>query len=193
MKRLIKTFFSLAICAVLFCYPMAVKANEVKTLDATSSDGKISVEGTTAEGTLACAVFVYDSEGDNLIAMETCEVKADNTFSYTFTNKFDDAIYVVKAADYDGGAFVQTTVKVDTTTTTPPKDSSKPDEPSKTDTTTTTAQTPQVAATASSDSTQLSQTSPKTGDTTNYSLIIAALIAGCGMISCTGYLRKKTR
>ena len=81
-------------------------------MNATAANGKITVSGTAEEGTLACAVLVYDETDTNLLSMETCGVAADSTYSYTLGMKFANGTYVVKVADYDGGSYTTTKVTV---------------------------------------------------------------------------------
>ena len=116
MKRLCKILFTLTLCLGLF---IAVSANaEAKTISgvsAVNSRGKITVSGTAKEGTLACAVLVYDSSESTLLDMETCPVNEDSSFRYQMSNTYEDGTYVVKVADYDGSdyAVAKVTVKTD--------------------------------------------------------------------------------
>lgn len=133
MKRLYKIIFTLTLCLGLFvAVSVNAQAKTISGVSAVSSNGKIIVSGTAEEGTLACAVFVYDSTGKTLLDMETCEVKEDSTFRYQMSKTYAKGDYVVKVADYDGGNYQTTTVKVadkteenikDTTTVKSPKTS----------------------------------------------------------------------
>lgn len=133
MKRLCKILFTLTLCLGLFVtVSVNADAKNISGVSAVSSNGKIIVSGTAEEGTLACAVFVYDSTGKTLLDMETCEVKEDSTFRYQMSKTYAKGDYVVKVADYDGGNYQTTTVKVadkteenikDTTTVKSPKTS----------------------------------------------------------------------
>lgn len=87
-----------------------IEAKNITSVNATAANGKITVYGTAEEGTLACAVLVYDETETNLLSMETCGVAADSTYSYTLGMEFANGTYVVKVADYDGGSY--TTAKV---------------------------------------------------------------------------------
>ena len=133
MKRLCKILFTLTLCLGLFVtVSVNADAKNISGVSAVSSNGKIIVSGTAEEGTLACAVLVYDSTESTLLDMETCAVKEDSTFRYQMTKTYAKGEYVVKVADYDGGNYQTTTVKVadkteenikDTTTVKSPKTS----------------------------------------------------------------------
>lgn len=113
MKRLYKIIFTLTLCLGLFvAVSVNAQANTISSVSAVSSNGKITVSGMAEEGTLACAVFVYDSTESTLLGMETCEVNADNSFRYQMSKTYAKGDYVVKVADYDGGSYKSTTVKV---------------------------------------------------------------------------------
>ena len=115
MKKLYKIILTLVMVAVLFFTvqtPMEVLAGTISSVNATVVSSKISVSGTTSADTLACAILVYDESGTTLQAMESCGVAADNTYSYTLSQSFSAGTYIVKVADYDGGAYVTTMVTV---------------------------------------------------------------------------------
>ena len=113
MKRLCKILFTLTLCLGLFvAVSVNAQAKTISSVSAVNSNGKITVSGTAEEGTLACAVFVYDSTGSTLLDMETCEVNADNSFRYQMSKTYDKGTYVVKVADYDGGSYKSTTATV---------------------------------------------------------------------------------
>ena len=113
MKRLCKILFTLTLCLGVFVMASVnADAKNISGVRAVSSDGKIIVSGTAEEGTLACAVFVYDSTESTVLDMETCAVKEDSTFRYQMSKMYAKGDYVVKVADYDGGSYKSTTVKV---------------------------------------------------------------------------------
>ena len=113
MKRLYKIIFTLTLCLGLFVtVSVNAQAKNISGVSAVSSNGKITVSGMAEEGTFACAVFVYDSTESTLLGMETCEVNADNSFRYQMSKTYAKGDYVVKVADYDGGSYKSTTVKV---------------------------------------------------------------------------------
>lgn len=113
MKRLCKILFTLTLCLGVFVMASVnADAKNISGVRAVSSDGKIIVSGTAEEGTLACAVFVYDSTESTVLDMETCAVKEDSTFRYQMSKMYAKGDYVVKVADYDGGNYQTTTVKV---------------------------------------------------------------------------------
>lgn len=83
---------------------------KVTSLNANIENTTISVNGTAEAGMLAAQVVVYDESGENVIAMQSTDVKADNTFSTTISVASATAKYVVKVADYDGGEYSVVTV-----------------------------------------------------------------------------------
>lgn len=156
MRSLKKSIITImTVIMVFFATSGTVEAMNITSVNATASNGKITVSGTAEAGTLACAVMVYDKTGENLVGMETCGVADDNTFSYTLDMEFANGTYVIKVADYDGGNYTTTNVTVsnETETTTQTEETSEPNE------------------------------APQSGDTNNriilYSLI---LISGVGVV-----------
>ena len=111
MKRLRKVFAALAVCMCFMLVPATVKAASILSLNASSSGSSISVSGTAETAVLACAISVYDSSS-NLVAMESCGVNSDSTFSYTMTTSFANGDYTVKVADYNGGPYAVKAVTV---------------------------------------------------------------------------------
>ena len=113
MKRILKALsvFSLSL-VLLLAMTITASAKEIISVSAEAKDYKITVSGKTEAGTLACAVFVYDKTGENMLDMETCAVNADNTFKYELSKKYEKGTYTIKVADYDGGAYKTTTVDV---------------------------------------------------------------------------------
>ena len=132
-----------------------IEAKNITSVNATAANGKITVSGTAEEGTLACAVLVYDETDTNLLSMETCGVAADSTYSYTLGMKFANGTYVVKVADYDGGNYTTTTVTVS----------------NETETTTKTEETSET------------EKAPESGDTSNRVILFSLiLISGVGVV-----------
>lgn len=169
MKRLYKILFTLTLCLGLFVIvSVNADAKTISGVSAVSSNGKIIVSGTAEEGTLACAVFVYDSTGKTLLDMETCEVKEDSTFRYQMSKTYDKGNYVVKVADYDGGNYQTTTVKIADKTEESVKD------------TTTNPTTANAATTVKS---------PKTSEMTPWYLIVAALL----LLGAVPVIRKRNQ
>lgn len=113
MKKSFKLIISTLLLAIMVLVPFAnVDAagnSNIKTIDASISNGTISVSGTTEDGVLAVAIMVYDSTETNLITMQTTSVGSDNSYSDTIS--IESGNYVVKVADYDGGEYVTKTVK----------------------------------------------------------------------------------
>lgn len=162
MRSLKKSILMImAAIMVFFITSSTIEAKNITSVNATASNGKITVSGTTEAGTLACAVMVYDETGANLVGMETCGVAGDNTYSYTLEMKFTNGTYVIKVADYDGGSYTTTNVTVsdETEAGTNAEESSEAGESSNTG------------------------NGPDTGDTYNMAILFSLiLISGAGMV-----------
>ena len=100
MKLVIATIVSIIIIAIL---SSSVYAGTVSSVNTAENQGKITVSGTAETGVLAVAVTVYS--GDNLVYMETTNVNSDGTYNVELGKTFDDGIYTVKVADYNGGDY----------------------------------------------------------------------------------------
>lgn len=113
-----KTIFKLILpifVALLICVPLVgVKAEAIRTLNVSESNGQITVSGTTNDGILAVAIQVYDSTGSTLLNMKTTSVSGTNTYSDTIS--MQSGTYVIRVANYAGGDFISKTVKENTTT-----------------------------------------------------------------------------
>ena len=115
MKKLNK--YLLVIMLSLFIIPIiSVNVNaatlNVKTINASITDNKISVDGTVDNGVLAVAIMVYEEDGTTLVAMKTTAVDSNDKYSDTIAVTAGKK-YIVKAANYDGGTYV--TAEVDGT------------------------------------------------------------------------------
>lgn len=108
------------LCAGLFGMPQVAMAGTVTEISASYSDGVVSVTGSVSEGTHAVAVLVYS--GSTLLRMDTAGVETDGTFAGSINMVLSQGTYSVKAADYDGGEFCETTFTI--APATPPGDSS---------------------------------------------------------------------
>lgn len=115
MKKLSK--YLLIIILLLFIIPIvSVNVNaatlDVKTINASITDNKISVDGTVNNGVLAVAIMVYEEDGTTLVKMKTTSVDSNDKYSDTIDVTAGKK-YIVKAANYDGGTYV--TAEVDGT------------------------------------------------------------------------------
>lgn len=110
MKKLSK--YLLIIMLSLFIIPL-VNVNaaslDVKTINATINNNKISVDGTVDNGVLAVVILVYEEDGTTLVTMKTTSVDSNDKYSDTI-EVTSGKKYVVKAANYDGGTYVTTKV-----------------------------------------------------------------------------------
>ena len=111
MKKLISMFLLVtALVLLLIIVPSnQVQAKKIEEFDVEQENGKLAIEGTAENGTLAVAVMVYDEE-DELVKMETTSVNSDNTFATEV--EVEEGNYVVKVADYDGGEYLTKEVGV---------------------------------------------------------------------------------
>lgn len=113
MKKLNK--YLLLIMLSLFIIPI-VSVNaatlDVKTINASITDNKISVDGTVDNGVLAVAIMVYEEDGTTLVKMETTSVDSNDKYSDTI-DVTSGKKYIVKVANYNGGTYV--TAEVDGT------------------------------------------------------------------------------
>lgn len=96
----------------IFIIPFTVKAAasyDVLTLEASEKNGEISYSGTTDVGVYAvsCSLIDSDNKEVDFKSSSVDEQKFNDTFSAKEGN------YTIKCANYDGGRFVTTTVKVD--------------------------------------------------------------------------------
>ena len=82
---------------------------EITSLNASTAENSITVNGTTVDGILAVQLVIYDETGTNIIKMYSTDVSSDNTFSVTIPVS-TTGTFVVTAADYDGGEVATTTV-----------------------------------------------------------------------------------
>ena len=112
-KKIIAGIITILALAVAMI-PATTRAKDIKTINASESNGKVSVSGTAEAGTLAVAVLVYDENGAELLAMETASVSDENL--YYAEVELAEGTYLVKVADYDGGDYKTATVSPETKT-----------------------------------------------------------------------------
>jgi len=176
MNKKLQTIFSTFALAFILLIPgMSVKAGTITSVSAASGASQMTVSGVAGDGVLSVAIFVYDSTGTELVMMES--VSVDNSHAYSDTISVAAGTYVVKVADYEGGAFSETNVTV--TESTVPSTSSATSSSTASTTTGTATSTVQVTA-------------PKTGEQIAWTLYALAMIA---MIGAAVYVftKKKER
>ena len=111
MKKIIRNILpALALALILIMPGDKTMAGTIASIDASVKDGTVTVSGTADSGVLSVAIFVYDEAGENMLQMKSVAVASDQKYSEDF--KLSDGKYLVKAADYDGGKFAETTVTV---------------------------------------------------------------------------------
>lgn len=111
MRKIIRNILpALALALILIMPGDKTMAGTIASIDAGVKDGTVTVSGTADSGVLSVVIFVYDEAGENMLQMKSVAVASDQKYSEDF--KLSDGKYLVKAADYDGGKFAETTVTV---------------------------------------------------------------------------------
>lgn len=194
MRKIIRNILpALALALILIMPGDKTMAGTIASIDASVKDGTVTVSGTADSGVLSVAIFVYDEAGENMLQMKSVAVASDQKYSEDF--KLSDGKYLVKAADYEGGKFAETTVTVgeskedDKNKDNQNPGSQNPDnkdpdntkpgdkKPSDTKLNDTAASVPNVEQTAQPGD---SVSAAKTGDTTNIMMPVLVLLIGMG-------------
>ena len=194
MRKIIRNILpALALALILIMPGDKTMAGTIASIDASVKDGTVTVSGTADSGVLSVAIFVYDEAGENMLQMKSVAVASDQKYSEDF--KLSDGKYLVKAADYDGGKFAETTVTVGESKEddknkdnqnpgsqnpdNKDQDNTKPGDtkPSDTKLNDTAASVPNVEQTAQPAD---SVSAAKTGDTTNIMMPVLVLLIGMG-------------
>ncbi len=186
MRKIIRNILpALALALILIMPGDKTMAGTIASIDVSVKDGTVTVSGTADSGVLSVVIFVYDEAGENMLQMKSVAVDSDQKYSEGF--KLSDGKYLVKAADYEGGKFAETTVTVgeskeddknkDPDNTKPgdtkPGDT-KPSDTKLNDTAASVTNVEQTAQPADSVS------AAKTGDTTNIMMPVLVLLIGMG-------------
>ncbi len=194
MRKIIRNILpALALALILIMPGDKTMAGTIASIDAGVKDGTVTVSGTADSGVLSVAIFVYDEAGENMLQMKSVAVASDQKYSEDF--KLSDGKYLVKAADYEGGKFAETTVTVgeskedDKNKDNQNPGSQNPDnkdpdntkpgdtKPSETKLNDTAASVPNVEQTAQPAD---SVSAAKTGDATNIMMPVLVLLIGMG-------------
>ena len=117
MKKILNVFVLSLLVVVVLSVPTYAANAKVTALNASASGSTINVSGSVESTMVAAAISVYDEAGTTLVALKTTPITDANTFSDSVTVS-SAGIYTVRVADYDGGAYSETKVKVATATTT---------------------------------------------------------------------------
>lgn len=186
MRKIIRNILpALALALILIMPGDKTMAGTIASIDVSVKDGTVTVSGTADSGVLSVVIFVYDEAGENMLQMKSVAVDSDQKYSEGF--KLSDGKYLVKAADYEGGKFAETTVTVgeskeddknkDPDNTKPgdtkPGDT-KPSDTKLNDTAASVTNVEQTAQPADSVS------AAKTGDATNIMMPVLVLLIGMG-------------
>lgn len=194
MRKIIRNILpALALALILIMPGDKTMAGTIASIDAGVKDGTVTVSGTADSGVLSVAIFVYDEAGENMLQMKSVAVASDQKYSEDF--KLSDGKYLVKAADYEGGKFAETTVTVGESKEddknkdnqnpgsqnpdNKDQDNTKPGDtkPSDTKLNDTAASVPNVEQTAQPAD---SVSAAKTGDATNIMMPVLVLLIGMG-------------
>ena len=194
MRKIIRNILpALALALILIMPGDKTMAGTIASIDASVKDGTVTVSGTADSGVLSVVIFVYDEAGENMLQMKSVAVASDQKYSEDF--KLSDGKYLVKAADYDGGKFAETTVTVGESKEddknkdnqnpgsqnpdNKDQDNTKPGDtkPSDTKLNDTAASVTNVEQTAQPAD---SVSAAKTGDTTNIMMPVLVLLIGMG-------------
>ena len=199
MKKIIRNILpALALALILIMPGDKTMAGTIASIDASVKDGTVTVSGTADSGVLSVAIFVYDEAGENMLQMKSVAVASDQKYSEDF--RLSDGKYLVKAADYEGGKFDETTVTVgeskeddknkdnqnpgsqnpdnkDPDNTKPGDTKPSDTKPSDTKLNDTAASVPNVEQTAQPAD---SVSAAKTGDATNIMMPVLVLLIGIG-------------
>ena len=194
MRKIIRNILpALALALILIMPGDKTMAGTIASIDASVKNGTVTVSGTADSGVLSVAIFVYDEAGENMLQMKSVAVASDQKYSEDF--KLSDGKYLVKAADYEGGKFAETTVTVgeskedDKNKDNQNPGSQNPDnknpdntkpgdtKPSDTKLNDTAASVPNVEQTAQPAD---SVSAAKTGDATNIMMPVLVLLIGMG-------------
>lgn len=196
MKKFSK--YLLIIILSLFIIPIvSVDVNaatlDVKTINASITNNKISVDGTVDNGVLAVAIMVYEEDGTTLVTMKTTSVDSNDKYSDTIDVTAGKK-YIVKAANYDGGEYITKKVTEETK-----KEDEKPDTETKPDTNTITDNTitdtnvtAEENTTNETNTTNTISSNPKTGDNIILFAIIF-IIALTGLVGTVIINKKRTK
>lgn len=116
MKKCLSVMFIMMAVVLMMIIPsnktLAATAPKVLTIEASQNSGAINASGTTEAGVLAVAVTVYSEDGSKVVTMKTTDVNDNNEYSSSI--EVPNGNYIVRAANYDGGEFVETKLTVDT-------------------------------------------------------------------------------
>lgn len=186
MRKIIRNILpALALALILIMPGDKTMAGTIASIDASVKDGTVTVSGTADSGVLSVAIFVYDEAGENMLQMKSVAVASDQKYSENF--KLSDGKYLVKAADYEGGKFAETTVTVgeskeddknkDPDNTKPGDTKPSATKPSDTKLNDTAASVTNVEQTAQPAD---SVSAAKTGDATNIMMPVLVLLIGMG-------------
>lgn len=175
MKKILRISVSLLLMGLIVCASaVTCFAGTVNTLNTTVKNDTVLFYGTVDSETLAVSLMVYDQSGDNLVSIASAAVNDKN--EYSIEMNLAEGTYVVKAADYNGGKFLEKTVTVGGENT---KTQDKDDTSNPTDNKT--------------ENTDGIPKSPLTGDNSNIAIWISLLFASVIGLSATVMLGKKNK
>lgn len=186
MKKLLRISASLLLMGLIACASvLTCFAGTVDTLNTTVKDDTVLFYGTVDSETLAVSLMIYDQSGDNLVSIASAAV--DDKNEYSIEMQLPNGTYLVKAADYNGGKFLEKTVTVSDTENKVVNNTEdlKQNEPTDNKTENTDKLTDN-----NTEKKEEMPKSPLTGDNSNIALWFCLLFAGVIGLSATAILRK---
>ncbi len=108
-KNTVILLLALIMISFLYCTPMAATEPPISSIAASYDVDTVNISGTAKSGVLAVAVLIYDD--DTLICLKTTGVTS-GAFNTDVTIALSPGAYTAKAADYEGGAYTETTFTV---------------------------------------------------------------------------------
>ncbi len=185
MKKWLKTIIPVfAFAFILLFSGIQAQAGTITSVNAEAGDNEFTVSGKAGDGVLSVVIFVYDSTGTKLLQMKS--VAVDSNHSYTDTFEAEVGTYVVKVADYEGGAFKETSVTVEQIETTTQAETTTQTETTTQKETTVTSTEKAEETTVSKDETKADATvSDTTGNKTGDSspVMPLAVLAAVALVS----------
>ena len=181
MKNKLKVIFMALALVYILCMPeQKVFAADISSVNATGNSTSATISGTADNGVTAVVIMVYDSTGTNLVTMESVSVSASHTF--TDTINLNVGSYLIKVADYEGGAFSETTVKVESSNTTENDNTSNGNGSDTNSPSNSSGNTTENDNTSNDNGSGQSVQPPKTGDTFSYEVYVMLLFAGISLM-----------
>ncbi len=108
-KNIVILLLAMVMVAFLYCTPAAATEPPISSIEASYDVDTVNISGTAKSGVLAAAVLIY--EDNTLLRLKTTGV-SNGTFDTKVKIALAPGTYTAKAADYEGGAYAETTFTV---------------------------------------------------------------------------------